>query len=204
MRTVNAKIQLGLIALILAFITSLSCIMPVVALITKNHTVTAFFSWMEPYRPALISITFISLVVSWYQFFSIPKLDKNTEINSKFSLSKKFYLLSSITLLSLLLITFPFYSSIFIPKIKNIEKPAYLDKTVVKKVKLMLEGMECEACTNTIKMSLANHKGVVNFETSFSESTAIVEFNMLETTLDDIIHTINSTGYSVSGVSEVK
>jgi len=160
---------------------------------------------MEPYRPALISITVLVLAFAWYQKLKLNKTNKAdcncAEEKPSFWQGKLF--LGMVTLLAVLLMLFPYYSSVFFPKIEQKEE-VVIDKSMVRTVKFNIEGMDCEACSNTINMALSKLPGVLKYETAFKTSSTKVQYNSVEAKLDDIVDAINATGYKVSGVTAVE
>jgi mercuric ion transport protein len=202
-KTKNTKTWIAIV--LAAFIASLCCITPVLALISGVTGIAATFSWMEPYRPALISLTVLVLAFAWYQKL---KLNKTNEVDCNCAEEKSSFwqgklFLGMVTLLAVLLMLFPYYSSVFFPKIEQKEE-VVIDKSMVRTVKFNIEGMDCEACSNTINMALSKLPGVLKYETAFKTSSTKVQYNSVEAKLDDIVDAINATGYKVSGVTAVE
>src|SRR5690242_12319510 len=91
---------------------SLCCITPILAIVAGTGSIASNFSWIEPFRPYLISSTFLTLGFAWFQNFNVKKEDEcGCEKQQSFFQSRKF--LGIITVFSLLLISFPSYSKFF-------------------------------------------------------------------------------------------
>lgn len=199
----NGKTWIAILAT--AFIASLCCITPVLALISGVTGIASTFSWMEPYRPVLIGITVLVLAFAWYQKLKSRSANEIAcdceEDKPSFWKSKSF--LGIVTVLAVLLMAFPSYSSIFFPKIEK-KEVVYVDKSALRTVKLKIEGMDCEACSSTINLALSKVPGVIKFETAFKDASSTVEYNAAETKLDTLVNAVNATGYKVSGVSAVE
>jgi mercuric ion transport protein len=101
-----------LLSLFTALGASLCCITPVLAIAAASGTITSAFSWIEPFRPYLISSTVLILGFAWFQIlYTKTEDDCGCEQKVSFFQSKKF--LGVITILSLLLIAFPSTRSSF-------------------------------------------------------------------------------------------
>lgn len=205
MKQEKPKTQSWIAVLVAAFIASLCCITPVLALISGATGIVAAFSWMEPFRPVLIGLTVLVLAFAWYQKLksrTVTDITCDCETDKpSFWQSKSF--LGIVTVLAILLMAFPSYSSIFFPKIEK-KEVVYIDKPAVRTVKLHIEGMDCEACGSTINLALSKVPGVITFETTFKDATSTVAFNSEKARLDAIVSAVNATGYKVSGVSAVE
>ena len=64
MKSENKLIGAGMLTAITA---SLCCITPVLALIAGTSGIASTFSWIEPFRPYLIGLTFLVLGFAWYR-----------------------------------------------------------------------------------------------------------------------------------------
>ncbi len=98
-----------------AFLASLCCITPVVAIVAGVSGAAATFSWIEPFRPYIIGLTVLLLGYAWYRLLK-PNWDPDCacEENPSFLNSKSF--LGIVTVVAALLISFPYYSTIFTSK----------------------------------------------------------------------------------------
>ena len=184
-----------------AFAASLCCITPIFAIIAGLGGIAATFSWLEPLRPYLISISIIVLGFAWFQMLKKSKeaaCDCETDKPS-FWQSKKF--LAIVTVLSFILITFPYYADQLIPENKNILQEEISETTIVK---LQIEGMTCTGCEVNVNHSANNIDGVVDATSDYTTGEAIIKFNNSKTSIDSIISAINESGYKVKDYKKVK
>ena len=98
-----------------AVTASLCCITPFLALSAGTSSLAAAFSWIAPYRPYLIGLTLFVLGITWYQKLSTPKeIDGDCRpVKPRFIHSKPF--LGIVTVVALLMLTFPYYSQKLYP-----------------------------------------------------------------------------------------
>src|SRR5688572_24575558 len=101
-------------SVLLTFITSASaslcCIVPVLGFVGGSSSLMSTVSWLEPFRPFFVGGTVLLLGFAWYNSFkSVEKDDCGCEpVKKSFLQSRKF--LGVVTLLSLVLLSFPSYS----------------------------------------------------------------------------------------------
>jgi len=188
-------------SLLTAVAASLCCITPVLALIAGTSGLASTFSWLEPLRPYLIGLTLLVLAFAWYQKLKPKKeIDCHCETNKrpKFSQTKTF--LGIITIFALLMLAFPYYSSIFYP---NTEKQIIVvEKSNIQTVDFKINGMTCNSCAEHIDYEVNTQIGVISSTVSFEDGNAIIEFDSSRITTSDIEKSINSTGYAVTDVKE--
>ncbi|WP_020404905.1 mercuric transporter MerT family protein, partial [Gracilimonas tropica] len=75
-----------------AFIASLCCITPVLAVLAGTSGIASTFSFMDPFRPYLIGLTVLLLSFAWYQKFK-PSKEIDCECDpeeARFTQSKSF------------------------------------------------------------------------------------------------------------------
>ena len=198
MKNENNLIGAGLLTAITA---SLCCITPVLALIAGTSGIASTFSWIEPFRPYLIGLTFLVLGFAWYQKLKPKKeidCDCETEEKPKFIQSKKF--LGIVTVFAIVMLAFPYYSGVFYP---NTEKQIIVvDKSNVKKTEFKISGMTCASCEDHVNHEVNKLSGIVNIKASYENGNAIIEFDKTKTNEAEIERAINSTGYEVTGKKE--
>lgn len=68
------------------------------------------------------------------------------------------------------------------------------------KKKLKIEGMHCSSCAMDIDMELEDLKGVKESKTSYAKQESEVEFDEDKLALDQIIKTIEKSGYKAQVV----
>ncbi len=193
MKTDNKLIGAGVLTAIAA---SLCCITPVLALIAGTSGLVSTFSWFVPYRPYFISLTILVLGFAWYQKLKHKKqIDCNCEKEEKpkFIQSKMF--LGIVTAFAIVMLAFPFYSSIFYPKTER--QIIVVDKSNIQKVEFTISGMTCASCGEHVNHEVNKLTGIISSNASNENGNAIVEFDNSKTNISEIEKAINSTGYSV-------
>ncbi len=191
-------------SILAAISTSLCCITPILAIFAGVGGIASAFSWLEPLRPYLIALTIIFLAVAWYKTLK-PKsseIDCDCEAEKgRFINSKAFLLL--ITIITVTLLAFPYYSHIFVPKQDTKEIIIVNEKNLVK-MQFTINDMTCSACEGQINHKIAALEGVLNVETSYKHKESIVLFDTTKTKIEDIIKAVDETGYNVSSHKKIK
>jgi mercuric ion transport protein len=178
-----------------AFAASLCCITPVLALIAGTSGLASTFFWLEPFRPYFIGLTILVLVFAWYQKLKPQeKIDCNCETDEKTNFTQTKSFLAIITVVAVLLLSFPIYAQIFFPNTEN--KTVIADTSKIQKVEFLIKGMTCSACEYHIKTEVNKLKGIVEVLVSYEKGKAIVGFDTTKTSLEEIEKAINSTGYT--------
>ena len=198
MKSENKLIGAGLLTAITA---SLCCITPVLALIAGTSGIASTFSWIEPFRPYLIGLTILVLAFAWYQKLKPQKeidCECETDEKPKFIQSRKF--LGLVTVFTILMLAFPYYSGIFYP---NTEKQIIVvDKSDIKKTEFKISGMTCASCEEHVNHEVNKLNGIVNSKASYENGNAVIEFDKTKTNETEIEKAINSTGYKVTHKKE--
>lgn len=184
--------------LLSAFLASLCCITPVLALIAGASGLAASFSWIDPYRPFLIGITLAVLTFAWYQKLR-PQKSNNAcacdEHDVKPFLQSKAFL-GIVTGLSLLLLTFPSYSYIFFPE--PLKANVAAERAVLRKARLTIQGMTCTGCEQHVMHTALQLEGVQKAEVSYEEGAAIIYYKEEKVKAEAISAAIErETGYEV-------
>ena len=193
MNTDNKLVGIGFLT---AFAASLCCITPVLALIAGTSGFASTFSWLAPFRPYFVGLTILVLGFAWYQKRKPSQqidCDCDTEEKPKFIQSTKF--LGVITAFVILMLTVPYYSSIFYP---NRQQIRLVDKSNVQKVEFTISGMTCASCEQHVNHEVNKLKGIISSTTSYQNGHAIIEVDTAKTNITEIEKSINSTGYSVT------
>jgi len=198
MKRGNKLIGAGVLTAITA---SLCCITPVLALVAGTSGIASAFSWIEPFRPYLIGLTLLVLVFAWYQKLKSErknlnnKIDCECESNQKSTFLQSKIFLGIITLFSIVMLAFPYYSNVFYP---NTEKTSTLvEKSNIISTEFTINGMTCASCEDHINYEVNKLNGIVNTKVSFENGNAIVEFDKTKTDTTEITKAINATGYKV-------
>ena len=200
MKSENKLIGAGLLTAITA---SLCCITPVLALIAGTSGIASTFSWIEPFRPYLIGLTFLVLGFAWYQKLKPRKeidCECETDEKPKFIQSKKF--LGIVTAFAIIMLAFPYYSGIFYPKTEK--QIMVVDKSDISTTEFKISGMTCASCEEHVNHEVNKLNGIVNSKASYENGNAIIEFDRTKTNENEIEKAINSTGYKVIDKKEIK
>ncbi len=184
---------------VLAAITaSLCCITPILAVLAGTSGVASTFSWIEPFRPYLIGFTILVLAFAWYQQLrpkTLEELECACEGNEKtsFRQSKKF--LGIVTVFAVVMLAFPYYSSIFYPE--STSNPTFAMSDNLEEITVDIKGMTCAGCELHIEHAVGQLEGVNLVEASYDSGTATIHF--LPSLINDksIVAAINGTGYQV-------
>ena len=158
---------------------------------------------MEPFRPYLIGVTIVVFGFAWYQKLKPQKqadCDCETDGKKSFWQSKNF--LGIVTVLSALLIAFPYYAKVFYPK-PPAPKIIIVEKNNIATIQLNISGMDCEACTAPINNKLLKVNGVMEVNTSYKNGNAIVIFDNSKTSVDSLSNAVNNLGYKVTSSARI-
>lgn len=188
--------------LVAAFLASLCCITPVLAIVAGVSGVASTFSWLDPFRSYLIGFTILALGFAWYQKLKPQKEDRgcacDDEENKKpFVQTKKF--LGIITVLAALLLSFPYYSNIFFYQPAKANTTA--EKSIVRQAKLNIKGMTCAGCESSVVHALNSKEGVVEAASHYESGIAEVKYDpslVAPEALKEVIE--NEVGYQVTKV----
>ncbi len=186
------------IGLFSALLASLCCITPVVSLLAGISGIAAIFSWIEPYRPYLVVMTIGILSFAWYRQLKPSTDHQNCECDvPKKSVwhSKRF--LSIISILSILLLSFPSYSSLFYKgetdsTISMSETNEYIIGQMI------IKGMTCAGCEHHVEHSLLKHSAVIDASASYRTGEAKFRFDQSQVSLSELSSLVHKeTGYEV-------
>ncbi len=184
-----------------AFAASLCCITPIIALIAGTSGIASTFSWLEPFRPYLIGLTILVLGFAWYQKLKPKKqIDCNCDMEEKPKFIQTKMFLGIVTAFAMVMLAFPYYSSIFYPKTEK--KIIVVDKSNIQKIEFKISGMTCNSCAKHINHEVNKLSGIISSNVSYDNGNAIVEFDNTKTNITVIEKIINSTGYSVTDKKE--
>jgi copper chaperone CopZ len=183
-----------LLTIITSASASLCCIVPVLGLIGGSSSLVSTVSWLEPFRPFFVGGTIMLLGFAWYgSFKAIKKDDCGCEPEkTSFFQSKKF--LGVVTVLSLLLLSFPSYSRYLM---QDNTPVASEDQEKTKKITLGVNGMTCASCEHHIESEVIKLSGVSSVKASYENKSTVVEYNPQKVDEAKIIAAINETGYTV-------
>lgn len=189
------------LGIVTALASSLCCIMPIVAILAGTTGIASTFSWLDPARPFLVGSSTLILGFAWYHKLKPQKqtgsepLNCNCETENKISFWQSKSFLTIVTVLSILLLSFPSYSHLFFQKADN--KAVIYQAAKTQKVEFSISGMTCTGCEVHVKSEISKLKGIITTQVSYEKGNAIVKFDNKKTNIEEIIRVINSTGYKV-------
>jgi mercuric ion transport protein len=186
--------------IIAAFLSSLCCITPVLAMIAGTGSLAASFSWLEPARPYLAGVTIAVLGFAWYQKFFPAKNSAECvcEAENKVSFWRTKTFLGIITVFAFAMLSFPYYAHVFYPK-QEIHV-IVVHKENVRTVEFKISGMTCQGCAQHVMYEVNKVAGVLKSEASFEKKNAVVEFDDSKTSYEEIARVIDQTGYKVESI----
>lgn len=176
-----------------AFMTSLCCITPLLAVLAGATGFASTFSWLMPFKPYLIAISVLALSFAWYQ--KLRPVNSNAQCNcenqgrTSFIKSRKF--LGIITVFAGLMLSFSSYSGIFYPDKSN---GSYSANEESIELMIQVEGMSCAGCEGLIEHEVSKLQGIQSVQASFKNRNVSVEHNSLATD-EEILEAIESLGY---------
>ncbi|MBW0177104.1 mercuric transport protein MerTP [Sediminibacterium sp.] len=203
MRTKIKNIKSWVAGIFTAVAASLCCMTPVLAFLGGASGLSSSFSWIEPFRPYLISLTIAVFAFAWYQKLKPQKqVDCDCESDNKKSFWQSKLFLAIVTVVAGLLITFPYYAKVFYPKPKH-ARVVIVDKSNIQTVEFKIKGMTCEGCTVHINSELSKTSGVIEYNTSYEKGNSLVKFDNSKTSVDSLVSVINKTGYKITSQSVI-
>jgi mercuric ion transport protein len=198
MKSEKNLIGIGILASITA---SLCCIMPILTLIAGTSGVLSTLSWLEPFKPYLIGITFIALGLVWYQ-----KIKSHQEIDCECAPGEKPKFIQSkifsgmLTLFALAMLAFPYYSTVFYKHTAT--EIIVSNKADLKTIEFKISGMTCANCEKHVNQEVEKLSGIVNSKVSYQNGNAIIKFDITKTNKTEIEQAIKTTGYKVTNKTE--
>jgi copper chaperone CopZ len=182
--------------LLAAFVASLCCITPVAAFLAGIGGLGSTFAWVEPFRPYLIGLTVLLLGFAWYQKLR-PQWDPECacEEDPSFWQSKGF--LGIITVLTALLLAFPYYSDAFFPN-QDQSNIVYVQESQVQTITWDIKGMTCTGCEATVENAASGVDGVLEAKASYDTGKATIKYDQSKTNREAIAAAINKTGFTVN------
>jgi len=184
--------------LLSAIVASLCCITPVLALFSGSTGIASTFTWIEPYRSFLIGLTLLILGFAWYQKLKPRPQDMDCvceDKKPKFIQSKTFLFL--VTLLTGVLLTFPYYSNLFYPDTSVEKQVVYVSENNVGELSYSIQGMTCTGCEAHIENEVNQLKGILEVDANYETSRTFVKYDKSKVRSDEIAKAIEKTGYKI-------
>lgn len=158
-------------------------------------------------------MTVLVLGFAFYNAYSKSPSDKPKKENSidcacetepeqkkNFINSKKF--LWIVTIVSALLITFPYYSKAFFPDSGNNIIIVQSDNIV--KVKMEIEGMTCTGCEESVNYVLKSESGIISALSSYKTGIVDVEYDKTQVNPQQLKKAVeDKVGYKVKKIENI-
>lgn len=96
------------------------------------------------------------------------------------------------TIISVLLFSFPFYSAYFI---KGASAQTIENKNC-QTVQLSIGGMSCQGCANNIMFHLSKTKGIISDTVVFKTESATITFDTTKISQQQVVTEINDIGFT--------
>lgn len=188
-----------------AFAASLCCITPVLAFLSGATGLASAFSWMEPARPWLISLSVGILGFAWYQKLkprTTAEIQCACEEDRKTPFLQTRTFLGIVTVLAALMMAFPWYGSLVYPEdqTKTVIVPAEQVETATYQV----TGMTCPSCEEHVRHGVSGVDGVIDVSADYATGKTMVRFDRGRTDTEAIRRAIDATGYKVKNKEEMQ
>ena len=175
-------------SVILAIMSSLCCLVPVLAIIGGTTGAASSLSWLSPFRPYLIGATVLALGFAFYQAYKPTVTDSCGCVVTKKSFVQSKTFLWIVTCLSVLLLAFPYYSQIFFKQVQP--KAVSLSSPNDTTVSFRVIGMTCEACEEHVDAALLNERGVNKITTNYEDSLTTVTYDRSKISLATLMQKV--------------
>lgn len=186
---------------------SLCCITPVLALVAGIGGIASTFAWLDPFRPYFIGLTGIVLAFAWYQKLKPGKeasaCDCEDEQEKKPFIQSKIFL-GIVTMLALILLSFPYYSNAFFSEPASKAVIAVAQPATLQQAQLHIKGMTCTGCEGSVSHALSTKEGVTEAKASYEEGMARVIYDPALITPEALKKAIEEeVGYTVTNIELV-
>lgn len=180
---------------------SLCCITPLVAAISGVSGVASTLLWIEPARPYLLGGSVLLLGFAWFQKLRPQKSkDCGCAVPKKRSMLQSTRFLTVVTVLAMLLMTFPSYAHLFYAQNVPVSANTTTPTTLSKEVAFFVKGMGCASCEPEVETAVGKLPGIHVVKASAVQKNTVVQFDPTKTSIEAIREAINSTGYIVQQV----
>ncbi len=183
--------------LLAAIASSLCCIAPLIAIIGGVAGTASAFAWIEPARPFLIGLSVIALSLAFYQAYKPVVVDDcNCEFPEKKSFLNSKGFLWMVTVLSILMFSFPYYSNNFHPPVTVEQNDSDSTKTV--QCTFDIKGMTCSGCEGHVQKALLPMNGVTEAKASYKDGNAVIQVDTSKVSISELKMKLEEkTGYKV-------
>lgn len=200
-------------AIVTAFLASLCCITPVLAILGGLSGIASTFSFLEPLRPYFIAFTAIILGYAFYNAYRTKKQKLIVIVKRKIKKTKRVLLIGTsrfwrgksflwiVTIIAVILISFPYYSKVFF---LSLQSTGITNSSHIVKAKLEIEGMSCASCEQSVDYALKTENGVLKCQSSYKTGTAYVQFNDTKVKPEQLKKAVEEkVGYKVKKIQTI-
>ena len=188
-----------------ASLASLCCITPVLAVLGGLGGIAATFSFLHPFRPYFIGLTAIALGFAFHKAYKPQKRDEidcacENEEGKKPSFINSRRFLWIVTIVSALMITFPYYSRALLPLQKDTN--LIISPNNVVQAEMYIKGMTCAGCEASVDHALSSENGVIEASSSYKTGIALIMFDKSVITQEQLKKAVEEkVGYKVTDIT---
>ncbi len=152
---------------------------------------------LAPWRPWFLGLTAVMLAIGFFLAYRRPKTAcaEGTVCATTPAARWNRVLLWSSTALVVAFATFPYYSPAFLGAVGAEPRAAVAASAAVERVTIPVEGMTCPACPVKVQRALEEVRGVRTVRATYEPPQAVIEYDPAVVSRDDLVATINATGY---------
>jgi copper chaperone CopZ len=183
---------------------SLCCITPVLAVLAGSTGFASSFSWIEPFRPYLITLTVLVLAYASWDKLNPKKQEIQCACEpdeaGKVSFSYSTTFLVFVSVFSAVMLSFPYWGDALIKSERT--QSVVTNKSDLFKKTIQIKGMTCGSCEATVEKVAMDIEGVVSAKASTKNKNAVIEFDKSKTDMHTIMKAIATTGYKPLGYED--
>jgi len=184
-----------------AITASLCCIGPLVAVAlgAGGFAASAIF---QKWRPVFLGVTFVLLALAWFLTYRKPKAacEEGSACATKPVAQWNKVVLWLATAVVLIMAAFPILSSAILRATEPSAPVAAIANGNGAVLKAKIPSMDCAACAAGIQAKLRKQKGVVTAEVNYDTKEAIVQYDAIATSPQELIAAIDETGFKAEPV----
>ncbi|HMW08613.1 MAG TPA: mercuric transport protein MerTP [Leptospiraceae bacterium] len=192
------------VGVIAAISASLCCITPVLGVLGGIGGLASTFSWLQPIRPYIISLTTIVLGFAWYQKLKTRNRDEiacECDVKENLSFSQSKFFLGIVTLFAVVLLSFPYYSDIFFHSLNA--DAIIVEQENLATTQMKVVGMTCSGCEHSVNKAIKELTGVIEVVSHHKTGLLRIKYDKSKVKPRDFKNVIENTlGYTVSSITE--
>ncbi|NOZ07785.1 MAG: mercury transporter [FCB group bacterium] len=161
---------------------------------------SVYFSWLSTLRPYLLTVSFLSLGLAFYQVY---KPQKEGRCPGGCDTEKKSFIKSKLYVWLVAIFVVVMTSISYLPKqFDQVTEKAIMivEKANIESIELYIEGLSCAGCEENINYSVNQLNGIIAVKTSFKKGTTVIKFDNSRINITDIEGVIKSKGFTIKSV----